>query len=227
MIIRYVNYYKKIVNLRYPKVKFSDYKKELKDGDIIFFMTRIHNPSNSIFTMFPFSHVGMVVIENGNLLISESTFGGYIDSDGSSHNFPHRSQLNDLDWRLDEYPGQAFVMSLKNKLSQEQLKKLHEIIHIQTKYPDNPTEIIKHLFDPGRADVSRHCMQHVNWLIDQIGLHPQDCECENPSKCYNCKQMFKKGLFKTSHQLESYIGQSMGPENNSYLPILQLIYDDF
>ena len=78
---RYMSYYRNFVNIRYPKVKLSEYKHNLKNGDIVLFVNRVHLPSTSIFVNTLFSHVSMVVKIDGILMLSESIFGNFIDDE--------------------------------------------------------------------------------------------------------------------------------------------------
>lgn len=226
---RFVGYCAKFNNTRFNKVKFTKYQHDLKDGDVVLFIARVHNLSNSVFTNSLFSHSGMVVKVDGELMISESNCGKHIDSDGKITHFPNGSQLQDLEWRFEEYPGQLFIMPLKDPLTKKQQNKLHSIIHKQTNYPGSVKEVFMHVVNPHRAEQTRHCMQHVNWLIDQIGLHPQMCDFDNDNhkKCRKCKDLFKAGIFNTANQLTSYIGKSMGSNDNTYEPIVEMVYDNF
>ena len=214
---RFANYYMSTKNLRYPKVKYSEYKTKLKDGDILLFINRTHGMTNSIFTNSLFSHSGMIVNIDGGLAVSESTTGNYIDKNGESQDFPSTSQINDLEWRIDEYPGQLFIIPLKNPLNAQQKEILHQIIHIKTSYPNSVGEWIKHVFSTDQADQSRHCMQHVNWLLDKMEMRPKNCS----------EKLFKVGVFRTTNKLTSYVGKKMGSYSNTYMPIIELVYDEF
>ena len=229
---RFVGYCVKFNDTRFDKVKFTDYYHNLKDGDIVLFISRVHNLSNSVFSNSLFSHSGMVVKVDDELMISESNCGKHIDSEGNITHFPNGSQLQNLEWRFNEYPGQLFIMPLKNPLTKTQTNKLHSIIHKKTNYPGSIKEVFLHIVNPHRAEQTRHCMQHVNWLIDQIDLHPQECEYGDEGdtkhkKCHKCKDLFKVGIFNTANQLTSYIGKSMGDEDNTYEPIVEMVYDNF
>jgi hypothetical protein len=224
---RYMSYYKNFVNTRYPKVKLTEYKHNLKNGDIILFINRVHLPTTSLFVNTLFSHVGMVVKIDGILMLSESTFGNYIDEQGISYDFEPGSQLTNLNTRLNEYPGQSFVMSLRDELTEEQTAKLYVNIYKKTAYPDTLGEIIKHLFDSNQAEKSRHCMQHVIWLLDQMDMISNDCACDTKKKCKSCSNIFKHSIFKSGKQITSYIGKSLGNNNNTYESITELVIDDF
>jgi hypothetical protein len=226
---RYMSYYKNFVNKRYPKVKITEYKHNLKNGDIILFINRVHLPTTSLFVNTLFSHVGMVVKIDGILMLSESTFGNYIDEEGISYDFEPGSQLTNLHTRLNEYPGQSFVMSLRDELTEEQTAKLYVNIYKKTAYPDSFGEIIKHLFNSNQAEKSRHCMQHVIWLLDQMDMISTDCDCDStlPKKCKSCSDIFKHSIFKSGKQITSYIGKKLGNNNNTYESISEIVVDDF
>jgi len=226
---RYISYYKSFVNIRYPKVKLSEYKHILKNGDIILLVNRVHLPSTSLFINTLFSHVGIVVNIDNVLMISESIFGNYIDEDGKSYDFVPGSQLTNLNSRLMEYPGQVFVMALKDELTEEQTAKLYVNIYKKTAYPDSLNEIIKHLFNSKQAEKSRHCMQHIIWLLDQMDMSPSDCNCDLTlnEKCKSCTNIFKYSIFNSGKQITSYVGKSLGKNNNTYKSISELIIDDF
>ena len=226
---RYLTYYKNFVNVRYEKVKLSEYKHILKNGDIILFINRVHLPSTSLLVNILFSHVCMVVKINDVLLLSESIYGNYIDKDGKSYDFPSGSQLTNLNARLDEYPGEIFLMQLKDELTEEQTAKLYVNIYKKTAYPISFSEVIKHIFNSNQSEKSRHCMQHIIWLLDQMGMTLNECKCNTTldSKCGVCNNIFKHSLFDSGKQITSYIGKSLGTNNNTYMPILELIFDDF
>ena len=226
---RYLTYYKNFVNVRYEKVKLSEYKHILKNGDIILFINRVHLPSTSVIVNILFSHVCMVVKINDVLVLSESIYGNYIDKDGTSYDFKNGSQLTNLNARLNEYPGQIFVMQLRDELTEEQTAKLYVNIYKKTAYPNSFLEIIKHIFNSHQSEKSRHCMQHVIWLLDQMGMTPNECNCASTldGKCDLCDDIFKHSIFNSGKQITSYIGKSLGNNNNTYEPILELIVDDF
>ena len=226
---RYLSYYRNFVNIRYPKIKLSEYKSKLKNGDIILFINRVHLPTTSIFVNTLFSHVSMVVKIDNILMLSESIFGNYIDDDGISYDFVPGSQLTNLNTRLNEYPGQVFVMPLRDELTEEQTAKLYINIYKKTAYPNSFFEVLKHLFNSNRSEKSRHCMQHVIWLLDQMDMIPDDCNCTSnlTKKCKKCTNIFKYSIFRSGKQITSYIGKSLGKNNNTYDPILEIIVDDF
>ena len=226
---RYISYYKNFVNVRYQKVKLSEYKSILKNGDIILLINRVHLPSTSLFINTLFSHAGVIVKIDNVLMLSESIYGNYVDEDGKSYDFTPGSQLTNLNARLMEYPGQIFVMLLKDELTEEQTAKLYVNIYKKTAYPDSLGEIIKHLFNSKQAEKSRHCMQHVTWLLDQMGMIPSDCNCDSTlnEKCKLCTNIFKHSIFNSGKQITSYVGKSIGTNNNTYESILELIFDDF
>jgi hypothetical protein len=226
---RYISYYQTFVNIRYPKVKLSEYKHKLKNGDIILFINRVHLPTTSIFINTLFSHVGMVVIIDDVLMLSESIYGNYVDEDGVSYEFTPGSQLTNLNSRLNEYPGQPFIMPLKDELTEEQTAKLYVNIYKKTAYPDSFGELLKHVFNSRQSEKSRHCMQHVVWLLDQMGMIPTECDCGNTStkSCKKCTDIFKHSVVNAGKQITSYIGKSLGSNNNTYEPILEIIFDDF
>ena len=226
---RYMSYYRNFVNIRYPKVKLSEYKHNLKNGDIVLFVNRVHLPSTSIFVNTLFSHVSMVVKIDGILMLSESIFGNFIDDEGNMYDFEPGSQLTNLNTRLNEYPGQAFVMPLRDDLTEEQTAKLYVNIYKKTAYPSSFLELMKHIFNSNRSEKSRHCMQHVIWLLDQMGMISNNCDCDTsvPKKCKKCTNIFKHSIFKSGKQITSYIGKPLGNNNNTYEPIIELIVDDF
>lgn len=226
--VRYMSYYRTFVNIRYPKVKLSEYKQTLKNGDIILFINRVHLPTTSIFVNTLFSHVSMVVKIDNVLMLSESIFGNYIDVDGLSYDFVPGSQLTNLNTRLNEYPGQTFVMPLRDELTEEQTSKLYVNIYKKTAYPNSFGEILRHIFNSKQSEKSRHCMQHVIWLLDQMNMINDDCDCLSTSKtCKKCADIFKHSIFKSGKQITSYIGKALGNNDNTYEPILELITDDF
>jgi hypothetical protein len=70
-------------------------------------------------------------------------------------------------------------------------------------------------------------MQHVIWLLDKMDMIPNECGCAVSKKCKKCTNILKHSIFKSGKQITSYIGKSLGNNNNTYEPILELIVDDF
>jgi hypothetical protein len=207
-------YYTKNVNKRYPKIKYSDIK--FKDGDIILFINRTHAMINSVGLISPFTHSGMIVNIEGEPYLTESVFGNYVSLYDKINNFPNRSQINHLRWRLNEYPGELFLLPLREELSDYQIAKLRNLIEIQTEYPNSPKKVLKHLVNKKSAKTSRHCMQHVSWLMDNLDLVTTDSR--------DC--LFMKGFLNSAAIFEDIPNKELKC-GNSYGEIHKIIFDEF
>lgn len=220
-IKRFSNYYMDTLDIRHPRTIYSKIHKSIKTGDIIFFINQTHGMSNSIFTRNLYTHSAMVIRFDDNLYISEAAIGKYICPEtGEVTKLPPRAQLNSLESRCVEYPGMLFIMPLKNNLSEMQEDKLKKRIFEQMPYP-GVSDIIKGIFSSRAGNNARHCMQHVSWLLDEIGLTPREYLSIN-------KKLLDYGLFKTANELANITDKPLGVNgDNYYKEIYQLLYDKY
>jgi len=140
----------------------------LKSGDIILFIAHTDGFSNSLFTQDLFSHCGIVHKKHDGLYINEVSLScSYqpddICSDGKPHSWP-------LLTRLKHYPGSCFLVKLNKPLDLQRKQRLDYYAGSASSYP-TAYQILLSLFGL-RFYSSRHCMEHVAWIIDSIGLTP-------------------------------------------------------
>lgn len=214
-VLRLTVYYKKYHLVRHEKTLLSARLGELKSGDVVLFIGHTHGLTNSLFTGDLYSHSGMVVrARDGGLALTEST----IDSlpaprTGVEEPMAYGAQTTPLVYRLKHYTGSAFLMPLAEPLSEAQEDVLRERARGSAPYP-GVGHMLKALAGIGSHDRARHCMQHVAWLLDGMGLAPEG------------GSLLETGFFGSSRAVTGLPGKPLGPGGaNTYGPIRELLYD--
>ena len=164
---------------KFKKTLLSKEYDTLKSGDIILFTPSLHNFTNSLLTGCYFSHIGMVVkSENGGkgprsddegLYMSETNGITAIKTTGGAAFFPLLS-------RLKYYDGGHFLMRLNKPLDQERKNKLLKLSKevLDHPYPSLKTKVLSAV---GLSnDNTRHCFQHVGFLLQQMNLLPPEID---------------------------------------------------
>ena len=217
MIVRLTTYHKEYHLVRHDKACLSERLSTIKSGDIILFIAHTHGLTNSIFTWDLYSHSGIVVEIDGELYVSESTVDSLPDATGKELTLPQSSQINPLLRRLKHYPGMTFLMQLETPLTLAQEAVLRERAQERVPYP-SMLQMLQAIFRIPVHKKARHCMQHVAWLIDEVGLTP-DYQAEKG------KTLLESGFFASSRAVTSLPGKSLGGGANQYTKIVQLLYD--
>lgn len=216
MTIRAMSYFASYHQLRYKRERMSDCIGDLKSGDIILFVGHTHGFTNSIFTKDIFTHSAMVVEMDDGLHLSEATLDSMPNPvTGAEERLPASSQVNRLQRRLHNYPGMIFLMRLSRPLTPDQERILRERVQEVNPYP-GAADMLKALV--GISSKSRHCMQHVGWLLDEMGLTPKELAA-------NGKKLAHTGFFDSSRVVTTLAGTALGPGGNKYEPVVELLYD--
>lgn len=218
-IMRMMAYYKKYRYVRHEKVRMTDCYAALKSGDIILFIGHTHGFTNSLFTGDLYTHGGMVVEIDSELFISEATVDSLPNpTTGEEKGLPERSQVNPLLPRLRHYPGMLFLMSLERPLTPKQEGVLQDRIWVETPYP-SMVQILKAIFRVPIHTKARHCMQHLAWLLDEMGLTPTRL-VERGDK------LLETGFFNSSREVTTLPSKPLGRSGrNKYGPVYELLFD--
>lgn len=219
VIVRAMSYYSKYHLVRHEKVRMTDRYASLKSGDIILFIGHTHGFANSLFTGDLYTHSGMVVEVDGELFLSEATVDSLPNPiTGEEEGLPESSQVNPLLPRLKHYPGMLFLMPLEHPLAPKQEAVLRERILVETPYP-GMVQILKAIFRFPVHREARHCMQHLAWLLDEMGLTPTRL-AEKGDK------LLETGFFRSSREVTTLPGKPLGADGrNAYGPVLELLFD--
>lgn len=219
-ILRVMAYYQKYHLVRHKRVRMTDRLGTLKSGDIILFIGHTHGFTNSLFTGDLYTHIGMVVGIGGEFFLSEATLDSLPNPvTGEEEGLPSASQVNPLMHRLKHYPGMLFLMQLEDPLTPEQEALLREGALVETPYPSMVQMMLQAVFRLPVHEKARHCMQHVAWLLDEIGLTPDDL-------AENGDTLLGTGLFHSSRVVTTLPGRALGPGGtNVYGPVHELLFD--
>lgn len=216
-IVRVMSYYRKYHLVRHDKARMTDRMPALKSGDILLFISHTHGFTNSLFTGDLYTHAGMVIKIGEEFYISEATLDSLPDPvTGEEKRLPEGSQMNLLRPRLKNYPGMIFLMPLERALSARQESILRERALVETPYP-SMLQMIKALFHLNNYRQTRHCMQHVAWLLDELGLTPKH-------QLARSRTFLEVGFFDSSRAVTTLSGKPLG-DNNKYGSVVQLLFD--
>lgn len=163
---RVLSYRKAYNKVRFKRCFLSKTYDNLKAGDVILFAATRHGFHNSILMQSLFSHVGMIVEINGQLFLSECTW-----RDELLPKIPMQdgSNLLPILTRISNYSGQVFLMRLSKPLDEKRKERLAEAALENTPYPSQK-ELLLGLFMGIRPEGSRHCFQHVAYLLDALKI---------------------------------------------------------
>lgn len=215
IMIRIMSYYREYHLVRHERALLSG--RTLKSGDIILFVAHTHGLTNSLFTWDLFSHAGVVVEIEGGLWLSESTVDSLPDAQGEEEILPQGSQLNRLLRRLKHYPGMAFHMPLEKPLTPSQEETLVARAREWVPYP-SMLQMLGAVFRIPVHRWARHCMQHVAWLLDELGLAPGELAERG-------RTLLSTGFFGSSRAVSGLSGKPLGGGANRYGDIVELLYD--
>lgn len=216
-VLRMLAYYTKYHKVRHEKVRLTDRLADLKCGDIVLFVSHTHGFTNSLITRDLYSHGGVVIREGNELFLSEATIDDYPDPDtGETIHFPEAAHITPLLDRLKHYSGMYFLLRLRDPLTPEQEATLRTRARETAPYPSVSNLIMAALRIPTRSP-SRHCMQHVAWLLDEIGLTPTQLSDAG-------KSLLGTGFFRTSREVTTLPGRPLGG-GNEYGPVVELLFD--
>jgi len=206
----YYLYYVPFYKNSYPRQLVS--KAIIRPGDLILFVASVHNYVNSMLTCSFFSHVGMAVMYEGKLYISESTRQTYFpDKNGKMTRTMDQTQLFPLYTRLKYYAGYIYHLKLNRDLDPRRRARLDDVImgleQNPIRYPYFSESIINIL---GFRTNALHCFGLQYKLLRAINLLP---ECEHP-----------RG-FLTCSKLVCNLDQYDLPDGYKYASPVQLLYD--
>ena len=167
-------YYAKYEVMRFPRALVSDACFSMKAGDLVFFVAATHGFTNSMLTGEFFSHGGVVVKHAGVLYLSEA-LGNSAVAKGAAGDIRAApfSRLSPLLSRLKNYCGCAYWVALDAPLSADRKAALWRSAQERHPYPSALQALAGFL---GFRTDSRHCFQHVAWMLDRAGLAPDAAE---------------------------------------------------
>lgn len=224
---RMLGYYSEHAIWRFPRALVSS--TEFKPGDILLFTGHTHGFVNSLLTQDFYTH-GSIIVRNpkdGQCYISETMIGDEV--------MPH-PQKSDVELvaggktvilplysRIKFYPGETFLMRLTPELSPAQSNKLWELAHANTPYPGFWNSFLRIVglekLLSNRGTDERHCMAHVAWMLDQIGLTPTKTLKKG-------KKMYRGSFLGTCRRVSRIYKEPLGVRGTChYLPPVHLLYD--
>jgi len=199
--VRATKYQVKYKGTEHDKVAFSAIRP--KSGDMVLFVSYLHGFTNSLIAQSYYSHVGIVVEdESGGLFLSEALAGG--------------SRLASFEDKVQQYNGGIFYAPLKHGLAAEKKALLWELAQKTTPYP-NLKHALGGLVGLPMSGRARHCMQHVAWLVDEIGLTPLEC-------LERGKTVLSAGFYGTPHAVTTIPGKALR-DGNSYASPREVVFD--
>ena len=216
---RMFGYFSDYVTWRFPRVKVTDI--DFAPGDILLFNASTHGYTNSAVTRDFYSHGGMVVADpdTGRLFVSDSSGGEvFQDEDEAEYTTRAESAILPLFARLKHYAGEVYHMRLVPGLTDRQTRKLWNLVQERVPYP-GPGAAIAGLFHLPRPGVTRHCMEHVAWFLDSLGLTPTELSIAG-------KTLEKTGLIGVCKRVTRLADEPLGPKGHSrYSQPVHLLYD--
>jgi len=224
---RMLKYHSEHVNWRFPKALISH--TEFYPGDILLFTPHTHGFVNSLFTQDFYTH-GAIVVQDpttGQLLISESMIGDEVMPHPSKEDVElvagGKAVLLPLYARIKHYPGPVFLMRLTPGLTEEQSVKLWGLAQTQAPYPAFAHGLARlfgldfMLKNNGRT--YRHCMAHVAWILDQMGMTPMALLAQG-------KDTNSGTFLGTCKRITRIHGEPLGPYgDHEYLSPVHILYD--
>lgn len=215
-----VSYYGRYECTRHARALVSDV--DFAPGDIILFNSSAHGFTNSAITADFFSHAGMVVQDpaTGGLYVSDSSGGGVFPApDGAEYVAPAGSMRVPLYTRLKHYAGEAYHVRLDPPLPPEKAARLWDLTGAYVPYTGMAESLVRILGLPWFGRKSRHCMAHVAWLVDSLGLTPQDLQASG-------RALEDSGFIGVCSQVTGLPGRRLGARGDAaYAPPVHILYD--
>lgn len=214
---RAYQYCEEFACMRFPRASLVDNPPSA--GDVVLFVCHAHMFFNSVITQDMYTHAGMVAEDpdTGELWLSESARGSMYPSDSGEIMGPQRATLTPLHYRLQQYPGTIVLLRLSPALAPPLKSQLWKLAQETAKYPHVPYLAlqllrVERLLFPSPQ---RHCMAHVAWLADELGLRPAadtaPLQDRGPvSVCSSVTTMYKRGASASGYR---------------YAPPVELLYD--
>ena len=175
---RMMGYYGDFTARRFPRALASQV--QFAPGDIILFNSSVHGFTNSAVTRDFFSHAGIIVRdpETGRLFVSDSSGSEVMPAaDGAEYTTRMESMYLPLYARLKYYTGEIYHLHLMPGLTDRQADYMWDLVQERVPYPGALQSLAGLLHLPRwvrSSGPSRHCMEHVAWLRDELGLTPTD-----------------------------------------------------
>lgn len=172
-----VGYYARYTCTRHARALVSSVT--FAPGDILFFNSGAHGFTNSAITRDYFSHAGIIVEDpaTGALYVSDSSGSEvFPDADGVEYAIAAaRAATVPLYTRIKYYAGEVYHARLVPGLAPAQVDRLWELARQRAPYPGLVESIARMAGLPWpAARRSRHCMGHVAWVVDSLGLTPAE-----------------------------------------------------
>ena len=169
---RILDHWRKFGWRRHEKVLLSQGLPRFKSGDIVLFVCHATGLTNSLVADDLYTHGGMVVMAGGAPYLSEMTITmPQLSPRGEAViATPCSSVLVPLVPRLEFYSGASFWMPLERPLAPAQEARLLARAQEKVPYP-GVAQVFPTLFGSA-APAARHCIQHLAWLLDEMGMPP-------------------------------------------------------
>lgn len=159
---------------RFPRLRLSAAFPGLRTGDLVFFRTA-GDMSTTKLTKIPYSHCAVVLREGDLAYLSEAQSGaGLMPGPGGEVFLPRGAALDPLLPRLRHYRGAAFLARLAAPLppaAEEALKAAAENAQREAFPYPGFRALLAGAAGLGQGK-SRHCFQHVAFLLEAAGLAP-------------------------------------------------------
>jgi len=219
-IIRLTTHWREFSWKRHERALLSRELPALKSGDILLFIAHANGLTNSLFMNDIYTHSGMVVMYDGQPYLSEATIAmpqlGPEPYDPVL--LPNSTVLVPLLPRLQYYPGGVFLMPLKQPLSPRQEEILQERARVSFPYPRFHHMLLSTAVSSDQR--VRHCMQHVAYLLDEMGMPPERVAARGQTF------LRSSGFFHSSRAVSGLEGGEPLKGGNSYGEIVELLIDN-
>jgi len=219
-IIRLTTHWREFSWKRHERALLSRELPAIKSGDVLLFIAHANGMTNSLFMNDIYTHSGMVVMYDGEPYLSEATIAmpQLAPEPADPVPLPNSTVLVPLLPRLQFYPGGAFLMALQRPLSPQQEAILQDRARAPFPYP-RFHHMLWSVFAPAPDRKVRHCMQHVAWLLDEMGMAPERVAARGKTFLSN------SGFFNSSRAVSGLEGGEPLRGGNSYEEIVELLVD--
>lgn len=210
-VSRAARYRARYEDVVYPRALVSGAYPAMKPGDLILFVASTHGFSNSMATCQFFSHAGVVTRAGGRLCLSEAVSSSRILKGAAPLAATPHARLSPLLARLKHYAGVAYWAPLREPLAPAAEARLARLAAERAPYPSARQLIAGAL---GVPTASRHCFQHVAWLLDEIGAAPA-----------GAPPLAEAGFYGVAGAVAALPGGGRLKNGSAYAPPRALLYD--
>jgi hypothetical protein len=216
LIRRVFQYSTRYHRIMIPKTKLSSVYSNLKSGDIILFMTNVHQLYASSLIQSLYNHCAIIVDTHNGLCLYEAQMGeNIIDPETMESIGSLKIGISKIPLlaRLKCYAGNYYVMNLSRPLDTHRRDKLYNTLEYQYKtvneYPPLPALIKSWI--TGVPSSAPHCYQFVADTLKTINLAPPELDTD-----FNVMTICN--AVSTLHKYKL-------PDDYNYSPPMQIFYD--